>query len=106
VGIYDSPPLVGIKAVHLPLSAQKTRDMPHVHTNISPPCVPAKMYCEETASVRMDLSCLIRCESDGVRLTLDTGFSPAPVPTMLSLCRGAAVDIVSLAPECASGVPA
>jgi hypothetical protein len=42
----------------LPLSEKKL-------TSISPPCVPAKIYCADTASARMLLSCTMRCASVG-----------------------------------------
>lgn len=76
-------------------------------TKISPPCVPAKMYCEETARARIDLSCFMRCARAGVRCAGETGCSEPFVPMEAmaeSLCGGAAEGMVSLAPECAFGV--
>jgi hypothetical protein len=75
-------------------------------TSISPPCVPAKMYCEDTASASMDLSCFMRCESVGIRSAVGTCFSAPLVSMASSLCRGAATGMVSLAHRCPFGVPA
>ena len=79
-------------------------------TKISPPCVPAKMYCAETARARIDLSCFMRCARAGVRCADGTGSSEPFVPMGAmaeSLCGGAAEGMVSLAPKCAFGfVPA
>lgn len=63
------------------------------------------MYCEDTASARIDLSCFMRCDSAGVRLSRGT---PWPTPfvsdVLLSWLDGPVMGIVSQAsPEDVGG---
>lgn len=108
VCMYDSTKLVGIEAVNLTRhQMQESAICSATRTNISPPCVPAKMYCEDSASARIDLSCFMRWESAGVRSMNGSGWSGSVVPTVpmaVSLCGGTAVGMVSLAPKCTLGV--
>lgn len=108
VRMYDSTKLVGIEAVNLIRhQMQESSKFSAARTNISPPCVPAKMYCEDSASARIDLSCFMRWESAGVRSMNGSGWSGSAVPTVpmaVSSCGGTAVGMVSLAPKYALGV--
>jgi hypothetical protein len=97
VRLDHSPPLVRVEAVDLLLLAEVTGVFLEFCTRISPPWVPANMYCDDTANARMDLSCFMRCDNAGVRFALGTGFATPFVPHVISSGIGAATGIVSLA---------
>lgn len=105
VRMYHPPELVGIEAVDLHGVSwlQKKTSLCYGRTRISPPWVPAKMECEETASARMDLSCFMRCARAGARSDSSWPVS-ARVGAVASLCGGAAAGMVSLGPESTGGV--
>jgi hypothetical protein len=106
VCMYDAALVVGIEAIDLHVISLERSRLAHTRTRISPPCVPAKMYCDETARARIDLSCFIRCERTGVRCASGPGLSAPCVSMMSPLWGGGAVGMVSLARCCSFGVSA
>lgn len=106
VRLDDLLALVRIEAVDLGGVSPSGSRAPFFHrTKISPPCVPAKMYCEDTARARIDLSCFMRWDRAGVRLSRGT---PSPKPLLLDVLLpwlgGSVMDIVSQAsPDCVCG---
>jgi hypothetical protein len=97
VRMYDAASLVGIETIDLPVISLEPSELAYARTRISPPCVPAKMYCDDTANARIDLSCFMRWESAGVRFASGLDRSAPRVSTMPPLCGGAAIGMVSLA---------
>ena len=101
--LNNPPALVCVEAVDLvALSILLTCSLLSTQpTSISPPCVPAKMYCSDTASARIDLSCFMRCDSAGVRLSRGAPFAMLPLllplvlDMLLSWLGGPVIGIVS-----------
>jgi len=96
VGVDYAPALVRVEAVHLHAVSFTAATRFSCRTKISPPWVPAKMYREDTARARIDLSCFMRCDRTGVPMAFGPAFSAPLVSARASWCRGTAAGMVSL----------